>query len=269
VLGPDPYPRMVRDFHVVIGEEARTQLKRQAGTDSPDLAVACVGGGSNSLGLFTAFLPDRRVRLIGVEAGGRGGARGQHAARFAGGALGVLHGTRTLVLQDEEGQIAPTHSVSAGLDYPAVGPEHVLLEQTGRVEYTFATDAEAIAAFHLLARTEGILPALESAHAVAEAVRHAPELSRKRIILVNLSGRGDKDLESVLEYDREHPAAAGLPRRPSVEPPIAAGHGWRGVPPPPTVEVPERPRIPPAPGDPGGLGGPAGPGAAAPPGAAA
>jgi tryptophan synthase beta chain len=268
VLGPDPYPRMVRDFHVVIGEEARAQLKRQAGTDSPDLAVACVGGGSNSLGLFTAFLPDRHVRLIGVEAGGRGGARGQHAARFAGGALGVLHGTRTMVLQDEEGQIAPTHSVSAGLDYPAVGPEHVLLEQTGRVEYTFATDAEAIAAFHLLARTEGILPALESAHAVAEAVRHAPELSRKRIILVNLSGRGDKDLESVLEYDREHPAAAGLPRRPSVEPPIAAGHGWRGVP-PPAVEDPERPRIPPVPADPGGLGGPAGPGAPAPPGAAA
>src|ERR1700726_5009580 len=208
VLGPDPYPRMVRDFHVVIGEEAKAQPQRQAGT--------------NSLGLFPAFPPDRGVRLIGVEAGGRGGARGQHAARFAGGALGVLHGTRTLVLQDEEGQIAPTHSVSAGLDYPAVGPEHVLLEQTGRVEYTFATDAEAVAAFHLLARTEGILPALESAHAVAEAVRHAPELSRKRIILVNLSGRGDKDLESVLDYDREHPAA-GLPRRASVEPLIAAG----------------------------------------------
>ncbi len=228
VLGPDPYPRMVRDFHRVIGVEAKAQLKRQAGTDSPDLAVACVGGGSNSLGLFTAFLDDRRVRLIGVEAGGRGGARGQHAARFAGGALGVLHGTRTLVLQDEEGQIATTHSVSAGLDYPAVGPEHVLLEQTGRVEYTFATDAEAVAAFHLLAQTEGILPALESAHAVAEAVRHAPELSRKRIILVNLSGRGDKDVESVLEYDREHPGA-GLPRRERVEPIAAGGHGWRGV----------------------------------------
>jgi tryptophan synthase beta chain len=265
VLGPDPYPRMVRDFHVVIGEEAKAQLKRHAGTDSPDLAVACIGGGSNALGLFTAFLPDRGVRLIGVEAGGRGGLRGQHAARFAGGALGVLHGTRTLVLQDEEGQIAPTHSVSAGLDYPAVGPEHVLLEQTGRVEYTFATDAEAVAAFHLLARTEGILPALESAHAVAEAVRHAPELSRKRIILVNLSGRGDKDLESVLDYDREHPAA-GLPRRASVEPPIAAGHGWRGVP-PAILEGGERPPAPPIPG-PGGLG-PAGPhGAPGPPGGA-
>jgi tryptophan synthase beta chain len=228
VLGPDPYPRMVRDFHRVIGEEAKAQLKRQTGTDSPDLAVACVGGGSNSLGLFTAFLGDRRVRLIGVEAGGRGGGRGQHAARFAGGALGVLHGTRTLVLQDEEGQIAPTHSVSAGLDYPAVGPEHALLEQAGRVEYTFATDAEAVAAFHLLAETEGILPALESAHAVAEAVRHAPELSRKRIILVNLSGRGDKDLESVLAYDREHPAASLL-RPAGSEPLVAAGHGWRGL----------------------------------------
>jgi tryptophan synthase beta chain len=228
VLGPDPYPRMVRDFHRVIGEEARAQLKRQAGTEFPDLAVACVGGGSNSLGLFTAFLGDRHVRLIGVEAGGRGAARGQHAARFAGGALGVLHGTRTLVLQDEEGQIAPTHSVSAGLDYPAVGPEHALLEQAGRVEYTFATDAEAVAAFHLLAETEGILPALESAHAVAEAVRHAPELSRKRIILVNLSGRGDKDLETVLEYDREHPATS-LRRRTGSEPLVAAGHGWRGL----------------------------------------
>jgi tryptophan synthase beta chain len=228
VLGPDPYPRMVRDFHRVIGDEAKAQLKRHAGTESPDLAVACVGGGSNALGLFTAFLGDRRVRLIGVEAGGRGGAYGQHAARFASGALGVLHGTRTLVLQDEEGQIAPTHSISAGLDYPAVGPEHVRLEQTGRVEYTFATDAEAVAAFHLLAKTEGILPALESAHALAEAVRHAPELSRKRIILVNLSGRGDKDIESVLEYDREHPAAR-LPRREAVEPLIAAGHGWRGA----------------------------------------
>jgi tryptophan synthase beta chain len=245
VLGPDPYPRMVRDFHRVIGEEARAQLKRQAGTETPDLAVACVGGGSNSLGLFTAFLPDRRVRLIGVEAGGRGGARGQHAARFAGGALGVLHGTRTLVLQDEEGQIAPTHSVSAGLDYPAVGPEHVLLEQQGRVEYTFATDAEAVAAFHLLARTEGILPALESAHAVAEAVRHAPELSRKRIILVNLSGRGDKDVESVLEYDREHPAAS-LPRRDTVEPLVAAGHGWRGVT-PAILEAASGPQAPAAP----------------------
>jgi tryptophan synthase beta chain len=204
VLGPDPFPRMVRDFHRVIGDEARLQLKRQAGTDVPDVAIACVGGGSNSIGLFTAFLEDRRVRLIGVEAGGRSSGFGEHAARFAGGSLGVLHGTRTFVLQDEEGQVAPTHSVSAGLDYPAIGPEHVWLHDAGRVEYTSATDEEAIAAFHRMARTEGILPALESAHAIAEAIKRAPRLSRKRVILVNLSGRGDKDVESVLAWDREH-----------------------------------------------------------------
>ena len=202
VLGPDPYPRMVRDFHRVIGDEAKLQLRRQAKVDAPDLAVACVGGGSNSIGLFTAFLGDSRVRLIGVEAGGRGTALGAHAARFAGGSLGVLHGTRTMVLQDIEGQIAATHSISAGLDYPAIGPEHVLLHDEGRVEYSSATDAEAIAAFHLLARIEGILPALESAHAIAEVVKRAPRLSRKRIVLVNLSGRGDKDVESVLAYDQ-------------------------------------------------------------------
>jgi tryptophan synthase beta chain len=204
VLGPDPFPRMVRDFHRVIGDEARLQLKRQTGSEAPDVAIACVGGGSNSIGLFTAFLEDRRVRLIGVEAGGRGIAWGEHAARFAGGALGVLHGTRTFVLQDEEGQIAPTHSVSAGLDYPAIGPEHVWLHDEGRVEYTSATDDEAIEAFHRVARTEGILPALESSHALAEALKRAPRLSRKRVILVNLSGRGDKDVESVLAWDREH-----------------------------------------------------------------
>ncbi len=201
VLGPDPYPRMVRDFHRVIGEEAKVQLRRQTGRSWPDLAIACVGGGSNSIGLFAPFLEDRRVRMIGVEAGGRGSALGEHAARFRGGAPGVLHGTRTLVLQDREGQIATTHSVSAGLDYPAVGPEHVLLRDQGRVEYTTASDAEAVEAFHLLARTEGILPALESAHAVAEAVKRAPRMSERRRILINLSGRGDKDLESVLEYD--------------------------------------------------------------------
>jgi len=206
VLGPDPFPRMVRDFHRVIGDEARLQLKRQTGSEVPDLAIACVGGGSNAIGLFTAFLPDRRVRLIGVEAGGRSAKSGEHAARFAGGALGVLHGTRTFVLQDEEGQIAPTHSVSAGLDYPAIGPEHVWLHDEGRVEYTSATDDEAIAAFHRLGRTEGILPALESSHALAETLKRAPRLSRKRVILVNLSGRGDKDVESVLAWDREHAA---------------------------------------------------------------
>src|SRR5436305_965176 len=204
VLGPDPFPRMVRDFHRVIGDEAKLQLKKQARTDAPDLAVACIGGGSNAIGLFTAFLEDPRVRLIGVEAGGRGSALGDHAVRFGGGALGVLHGTRTMVLQDAEGQIANTHSISAGLDYPAVGPEHVWLRDQGRVDYTRASDEEAIAAFHLLARTEGILPALESSHAIAEVVKRAPRLSRRRIILVNLSGRGDKDVESVLAWDREH-----------------------------------------------------------------
>jgi len=207
VLGPDPYPRMVRDFHRVIGDEARVQLKKVAGTESPDLAVACVGGGSNSIGLFTAFLGDPKVRMIGVEAGGRGAGLGEHAARFHGGGLGVLHGTRTLVLQDKEGQISETHSVSAGLDYPAVGPEHVWLRDAGRVEYTSATDEEAIAAFHRLARTEGILPALESAHAVAEVIKRAPRLTPRRIILVNLSGRGDKDVESVIAWDQQHSEA--------------------------------------------------------------
>ena len=209
VLGPDPYPRMVRDFHRIIGDEARIQLKKIAGNESPDLAVACVGGGSNSIGLFTAFVGDTKVRLIGVEAGGRGSRLGEHAARFHGGGLGVLHGTRTLVLQDKEGQISETHSVSAGLDYPAVGPEHVWLRDAGRVEYTSATDEEAIAAFHLLARTEGILPALESAHAVAEVIKRAPRLSQRRIILVNLSGRGDKDVESVIAWDKQHEESVG------------------------------------------------------------
>jgi len=201
VLGPDPYPRMVREFHQVIGREARRQLKKQAGRVWPDLAVACVGGGSNAIGLFGAFLDEPRVRLIGVEAGGTGEGLGEHAARFRGATLGVLHGTRTLVLQDGEGQIAGTHSVSAGLDYPAIGPEHVRLAEEGRVEYTAVGDDEAIEAFHTLAELEGILPALESAHAVAEAIRHAPRLGPDKVILVNLSGRGDKDLESVLAYD--------------------------------------------------------------------
>ncbi len=204
VLGPDPYPRMVRDFHRVIGDEAKRQLKRQTRVAVPDVAIACVGGGSNAIGLFTAFLDDRKVRLIGVEAGGRGKRLGDHAARFDGGSLGVLHGTRTMVLQDDDGQIATTHSVSAGLDYPAVGPEHVLLRDDGRVEYTRASDAEAIAAFHRLAATEGILPALESAHAIAHAIKLAPHLPRKHIVLVNLSGRGDKDVESVQAWDARH-----------------------------------------------------------------
>jgi tryptophan synthase beta chain len=207
VLGPDPFPRMVRDFHAVIGEEARMQLKKQTGRPDPDLAVACVGGGSNALGLFTAFIDQPKVRLIGVEAGGRSRTLGEHAARFGEARVGVLHGTRTLVLQDDEGQVCGTHSVSAGLDYPAVGPEHVQLHDQGRVQYTAADDAAAIAAFHLLAETEGILPALESAHAIAEVIQRAPHLSKDKIILVNLSGRGDKDVESVMEYDAAHPPA--------------------------------------------------------------
>jgi tryptophan synthase beta chain len=206
VLGPDPYPRMVRDFHRVIGLEARAQLRKQAGRAAPDVAIACVGGGSNSLGLFTAFLADRHTRLIGVEAGGRGERLGEHAARFDGGRLGVLHGTRTFLLQDAEGQVAETHSVSAGLDYPAVGPEHAQLRDCGRVEYTRIGDEAAVAAFHVLARSEGILPALESAHAVAEALRIVPRLAGKKVVVVNLSGRGDKDLQSVAEHDAEQAA---------------------------------------------------------------
>jgi tryptophan synthase beta chain len=209
VLGPDPFPRMVRDLHKVIGEEARAQLRKKVGRRPPDLVVAAVGGGSNSIGIFSAFLADPRVRLIGVEGGGRGSSAGDHATRFGGGGarLGVLHGTRTMVLQDDDGQIAATHSVSAGLDYPAVGPEHALLHDEGRVEYTSVGDVEAVAAFHLLAATEGILPALESAHAVAEAVHHAPLLGPEKVILVNLSGRGDKDVESVAAWDEEHAEA--------------------------------------------------------------
>ena len=200
-LGPHPYPTIVRDFQSVIGIEARVQIMAQAGR-LPDTCVACVGGGSNAIGLFHAFREDAGVRLIGVEAGGEGIATGRHAARFADpkvGRPGVLHGTYTYVLQNADGQIAETHSISAGLDYAAVGPEHALLRETGRAEYTVATDDEALAAFQLLARTEGILPALESAHAIAEAVRLAPTLRPDQIVLVNLSGRGDKDLDTVMK----------------------------------------------------------------------
>jgi len=226
VLGPDPYPQMVREFQRVIGDEAKRQLAEQTGRSWPDLAIACVGGGSNAIGLFTAFLKNKRVRFLGVEGGGRGDKLGEHAARFSGGRLGVLHGTRTLVLQDEDGQVAGTHSVSAGLDYPAVGPEHVLLHDRGRVEYTSIRDDEAIDAFHLLAEVEGILPALESAHAIAEVVKHAPNLSSRKIVLVNLSGRGDKDLESVMAFDaeREKEQAAAIGHRPRPVP-----HGARRV----------------------------------------
>lgn len=197
-LGPHPYPLIVRDLQSVIGREARIQVLRQAGR-LPDMALACVGGGSNAIGLFHAFLDDP-VELVGVEAGGEGIASGRHAARLADalrGRVGILHGVKTFVLQDEHGQIAPTHSISAGLDYPSIGPEHAQLHDAGRVQYTSATDSEALQAFQTLARFEGILPALESAHAIAEALRRAPTLPHDRILLVNLSGRGDKDLDTV------------------------------------------------------------------------
>jgi tryptophan synthase beta chain len=205
VLGPHPYPMMVRDFQSIIGQEALTQFKK-ATRRLPDLVVACVGGGSNAAGIFSAFVPVESVGLVGVEAGGRGEGPGEHAARFAsGGHPGVLHGTRTLVLQDENGQVLPTHSVSAGLDYPAVGPEHVNWSETGRVNYTKVDDDEAMAAFHMLAETEGILPALETAHAVAYATNVASSMPLNSHILVNLSGRGDKDLAEVLLLDGDRP----------------------------------------------------------------
>ncbi|MGE5207315.1 MAG: tryptophan synthase subunit beta [Chlamydiota bacterium] len=193
VLGAHPYPEMVRDFHSVMGREARTQVRKQAGK-LPAAVIACVGGGSNAIGIFSAFIPDRGVRLVGVEAGGRGAQLGEHAARFQGGAPGVLQGTYSYVLQDAAGQIANTHSVSAGLDYPAVGPEHAWLKESGRAEYVSASDAEALEACSLLARTEGIIPALESAHAVAECIKRAPKMKRPEVVIVNISGRGDKDM---------------------------------------------------------------------------
>ncbi len=193
VLGPHPYPVMVREFHRAIGREARQQIVAQAGR-LPDLLVACVGGGSNSIGLFYDFLADRDVKMLGVEAGGRGEKLGEHAARFDGGRPGVLHGTFTYVLQTDDGLISTTHSVSAGLDYPAVGPEHAALYKSGRVEYAHASDAEALDAARTLARTEGIIPALEPAHALAELIQRAPKMAKDKIVVVNLSGRGDKDL---------------------------------------------------------------------------
>jgi len=193
VLGAHPYPEMVRDFHRVISKEARTQILEKEGR-LPNAIIACVGGGSNAIGAFYEFIPDKDVRLIGVEAGGRGAALGEHAARFQGGSPGVLQGTFSYVLQDDAGQIALTHSVSAGLDYASIGPEHAMLHDSGRAEYTSANDQAALDATVTLARTEGILPALESAHAVAECIRLAPTLSRHDILIVNLSGRGDKDM---------------------------------------------------------------------------
>jgi tryptophan synthase beta chain len=197
-LGPHPYPLMVREFQSVIGREARRQMLDQVGR-LPDVVVACVGGGSNAIGIFDAFVNDASVRLIGVEAGGERIAPGRHAARFAGGSTGVLQGTRTFVLQDDAGNIELTHSISAGLDYAAVGPEHAWLRDLGRTEYAYVTDAEALDGFQALAKLEGILPALESAHAVAYTMRLAKELPEDSVILVNLSGRGDKDVQSVVE----------------------------------------------------------------------
>jgi tryptophan synthase beta chain len=193
VLGAHPYPTMVRDFHRVIGREARRQILKAEGK-LPRAIIACVGGGSNSIGIFYDFIKDKKVELIGVEAGGRGEALGEHAARFRGGSPGVLQGTYSYVLQDKSGQIATTHSVSAGLDYPSIGPEHARLHDTGRAEYVPASDAEALQATTLLARTEGIIPALESAHAVAEVIKRAPKMKKSEIVLVNISGRGDKDV---------------------------------------------------------------------------
>ena len=193
VLGAHPYPTMVRDFHRVIGKEAREQIMEKEGR-LPSAVIACVGGGSNAIGAFYEFIPDAQVRLIGVEAGGRGTHLGEHAARFSGGSPGVLQGTYSYLLQDENGQVSLTHSVSAGLDYASVGPEHAALHDTGRAEYVSATDQQALEATVTLARTEGILPALESAHAVAECIRIAPAMGRHDILVVNLSGRGDKDM---------------------------------------------------------------------------
>jgi len=196
VLGPHPYPLMVREFQSVIGKEARAQILELTG-ELPRAIVACIGGGSNAMGIFDAFIKDEQVRLIGVEAGGEAIVRGRHAARFAGGSEGVLQGTRTFVLQDDDGNIDLTHSISAGLDYAAIGPEHAWLRSIGRAEYAHASDADALAAFQLLGRLEGILPALESAHAVAFARRVAGELGPDDLLLINLSGRGDKDVQTV------------------------------------------------------------------------
>jgi tryptophan synthase beta chain len=193
VLGAHPYPTMVRDFHRVIGREARAQILKAEGK-LPAAVIACVGGGSNAIGIFYEFIKDKKVRLIGVEAGGRGEGLGEHAARFRGGSPGVLQGTFSYVLQDSAGQIANTHSVSAGLDYPSIGPEHAALRDAGRAEYVAASDAEALEATTLLARTEGIIPALESAHAVAEVVKLAPQMKKSDVVIVNISGRGDKDI---------------------------------------------------------------------------
>jgi tryptophan synthase beta chain len=196
VAGPHPYPMLVRDFQSVIGKEARAQIKKFTGR-LPDLLVACVGGGSNAIGLFHPFLNDKKVRMVGVEAGGHGLKGHHHAASITGGTPGVLHGNKTYLLQDKLGQIRETHSISAGLDYPGVGPEHAWLNDIGRVKYEAITDTEALEGFKALTDTEGIIPALESSHAIAYAMKYAPKMKKSEIMIVNLSGRGDKDLETV------------------------------------------------------------------------
>lgn len=207
VAGPAPYPEMVRDFQSVIGKEARRQCLEKFGR-LPDQAIACVGGGSNAMGLFAGFIDDSEVRLVGVEAGGKGVASGEHAASINGGRLGVLHGAKTMLLQTDVGNIIDTYSVSAGLDYPGVGPEHCHLHDTGRAEYAVINDDEAIAAFDALCVFEGIIPALESSHALAEAIKRAPSLPKDSLLLVNLSGRGDKDMENVMRYKAAHRPSA-------------------------------------------------------------
>ena len=199
VAGPHPFPEMVRDFHKVIGEEAREQVLELTGR-LPDAVLACVGGGSNAIGIFHRFISDQSVRLIGLEAGGEGIETGRHASTISGGSVGVLHGTRTYVLQDENGQTVESHSISAGLDYPGVGPEHAILNDTGRAEYLSITDDEAMQAFSLLSKTEGIIPAIETAHALAGAMKIGRELGPEAILLINLSGRGDKDVQTAARY---------------------------------------------------------------------
>jgi tryptophan synthase beta chain len=198
VAGPHPYPMMVRDFQAVIGEECKTQMPELAGRQ-PDAVIACVGGGSNAMGIFHSYIPDASVKLIGVEASGHGLDTGKHAASLTAGRSGVLHGNRTYLLQDENGQVIETHSISAGLDYPGVGPEHAWLKDSGRAEYVTITDDEALQAFHDLCHFEGIIPALESSHALAYAAKLAPTLAHDKMLLVNLSGRGDKDMHTVAE----------------------------------------------------------------------
>jgi tryptophan synthase beta chain len=199
VAGPAPFPEMVRDFHRIIGDESREQMLSRYGR-LPDVVAACVGGGSNAIGIFTAFISDPSVRLLGLEAGGDGIETGRHASTIVGGAVGVLHGARSYIMQDDDGQTIESHSISAGLDYPSVGPEHAYLADIGRAEYRSVTDVEAMNAFKLLCETEGIIPAIETAHALAGAIEIGKELGEGAIILINLSGRGDKDVETAANY---------------------------------------------------------------------